>query len=74
MIGVYEMRWTAILEKDGVTTATSFNSGPDREEAWKNIRTVVQCDGFRVLGLFKGDHQSGFYGVELDKQQLTEKN
>lgn len=57
------MTWTAVTERDGLTTCIAFNSSHDADEALKNIRQIVMCDGYQVLGVIKGDHTSSFYGV-----------
>ena len=66
MIGDSEMTWTAICEKDGRTSAISFNSFPDATDALKNIKAVVQCDGYRVLALVKGNLTGAFYGIDSE--------
>jgi hypothetical protein len=71
VIGVFEMTWTAICRKEGQTSAICFSSSPDAEDALKNIKAVVQCDGFQVLALIKGDHTPSFYGVDSETDEIV---
>ena len=71
MLGLEIMVWTAILEKDGVSSALCFRSGIDAKDALANIKSVVQCDGYKILGLMKGDHVSVFYPVDIDSSLLN---
>ena len=70
-IGVFGMTWTAICEKEGQTSAICFSSSPDADDALKNIRAIVQCDGFRVVALIKGDHATSFYGVDRETNEVV---
>jgi hypothetical protein len=65
------MTWTAICEKEGQTSAICFSSSPDADDALKNIRAIVQCDGFRVVALIKGDHAASFYGVDRETNEVV---
>lgn len=65
------MTWTAILEKNGLTSSITFSSGYDPKEAYANISLVKQCDGFKVIGLLKGDHTNNFYSVNVDETELA---
>jgi hypothetical protein len=65
------MTWTAICDKEGQTSAICFSSSPDAEDALKNIIAIVQCDGYRVLALIKGDHTQGFYGVSGETNEIV---
>ena len=64
MIGELDMTWTAICEKEGLTSSICFSSLADAVDALKNIRAIVQCDGFKVVAIIKGDHAAAFYGVD----------
>ncbi len=64
------MTWTAVMERDGQTSCITFNSSHDADEAIKNIRQIVMCDGFKVLGLVKGDHTSTFYGINSKTDEV----
>jgi hypothetical protein len=70
MIGETDMTWTAILEKDGETSTLCFSSTHDPKEAFMSIRQVIQCDGFKVTGLLKGDHTQNFYGIDVRVNEL----
>lgn len=63
MIGTIEMTWTAIIEKNGEVKSVTFNSAYSPDEAYRNIHKVVECDGYEVVGLLKGDHTNNFYSL-----------
>ena len=64
MIGEIEMTWTAILERNGEVTPLTFTSGHGADEAYRNIHRVTECDGYRVVGLLKGDQANNFYSPD----------
>jgi len=64
------MTWTAICERDGRTSIISFSSFPDAVDALKNIKAVVQCDGYRVLALVKGNLTGAFYGIDAETDNI----
>jgi len=64
------MTWTAICEKDKESSVIVFHSLPDVDEAYKNIKAVVQTDGYRVIALIKGDHAAAFYGVDATGETI----
>jgi|TARA_R110001583_G_scaffold5598_8_gene30092 hypothetical protein len=70
MIGEVDMTWTAICQRDGLTSATSFHFHPDAEDALNNIRKILEADGFSVVGIVKGDHSGAFYGVNLETGEI----
>jgi len=65
------MVWTAVLEKDGVTSAVCFRSGPEAKEAMENIKKVMQTDGYSILAILKGDMTNQFYSVDLASKTLN---
>ncbi len=65
------MVWTAVCEKNGVTSAVCFQSPPDAKEALANIKSIVQCDGFFVMALLKGDQTKSFYGIDFATKGLN---
>ena len=65
------MVWTAILEKDGESSSLCFSSTYDPIEAYKNIKQVIGCDGFKVVGLLKGDQTKNFYNIDTKEDKLT---
>ena len=65
------MIWTAILERDGQSSAISFNAEPDADRALDEIGPVVGCDGFEIVALMKGNQCHTFYGIDRKSQKLT---
>lgn len=65
------MTWTAILERDGQTTAVCFRHSPDADDALKNISAIVRCDGYKVLGIAKGDQTQTFYGINFEDNSIV---
>ena len=74
MIGTNEMTWTAICERNGLVGAVCFNSENDAEAAFKNIFSVIQCDGYRVMCLLKGDQTKTFYSVDSARHTVSSDN
>jgi len=71
VIGVVNMVWTAILEKNGKTSAICFRSGMEAKEALANIKKVMQCDGFSIMAILKGDQTKTFYGMNIASSDLS---
>lgn len=65
------MIWTAVLERDGQSSAISFNSEPSAKTALKEIKGVVKCDGFEVVALVKGNQCHAFYGIDRKSDGLV---
>ena len=62
----FDMIWTAIIKKDNVTRATTFMEANSPAEAYRSIWTVLQSDGYEVLGIMKGNQVECFYGVDME--------
>jgi hypothetical protein len=74
MIGENEMVWTAICERDGQAAAVCFNSENDAKVAFKNIIAIIQCDGYKVLCLLKGDQTKSFYSINSTTGIISTEN
>ena len=70
MIGDFEMMWTAICLKNGLTCAVNFHSINDAPDALKDIQAVMRGDGYEVLALLKGNQTSNFYGIEVSTEKI----
>ncbi len=64
------MTWTAVCERNKESCVIVFHSLPDVDDAYKNIKAVVQTDGYRVIALIKGDHAAAFYGIDATGQTI----
>jgi len=71
MIGEAIMIWTAICERDGQTSAVTFQFNPEPTDAFENISKVLSADGLKIVGLLKGDQVKAFYGVDLSTRNLV---
>lgn len=65
------MIWTAVLRRNGQTSAISFNSDPSANAALKDISQVTECDGYEILALLKGNQCHSFYGLDENKKLLV---
>ena len=65
------MIWTAICERDGQTSAVTFQFHPEPSDAFDSISKVLSADGLKVVGLIKGDQVNAFYGVDLSARSLV---
>lgn len=66
----FEMIWTAVLKKDGITSCTTFSADNNPEEAYRNIWKVMLADGYEIIGLIKGNHTQSFYGIDVRQNRV----
>lgn len=64
------MIWTAVLQRDGVTSCTTFTADNNPEEAYRNFWKIILADGYEILGLIKGNHTQSFYGIDSNKNRV----